>query len=128
MHMELRFFYFMYQESYSSLKASIKLLVHMELRFFYFIFASKYDHKISEEKKKIIASDNKNNLKHYEKERESTFFFQLKRKAMDGYINKPSPQGYLKKYSINDFSQYGNAFNLSKGKSQKVPNELKLVG
>ena len=64
----------------------------MELRFFYFIFASKYDHKISEEKKKIIANDNKNNLKHYEKERESTFFFfQLKRKAMDGYINKPSP-------------------------------------
>ena len=47
---------------------------------------------------------------------------------MDGYINKPSPQGYFKKYSINGFSQYGNAFNLSKGKSQKVPNELKLVG
>ena len=53
----------------------------MELRFFYFIFASKYDHKISEEKKKIIANDNKNNLKHYEKERESTFFFPVKKKG-----------------------------------------------
>ena len=62
------------------------------------------------------------------KEKVPFFFFQLKRKAMDGYINKPSPQGYFKKYSINGFSQYGNAFNLSKGKSQKVPNELKLVG
>ena len=49
--------------------------------------------------KKKIVNDNKNNLKHYGKKKRKHLFL-VKRKAIDGYINKPSPQEDLNKYNV----------------------------